>query len=195
VNVTLVMVKADGSMKEIPIDREVVTIGRDDGMKLRIPVSSVSRRHCELRVTSTGVLIKDLGSSNGTFVNGHKVRDEELEAGDLVGVGPVVFVVRIDGEPRHIDAKDCYAAGSVGLDDDDDDFAAPTSDRGTVSSPARAATPPPAPAPAPASGSSKPPAIEPAAAKKSDDDEDDDDISDLLKDFDFGDDDDEPKKP
>lgn len=193
-NVTLVMVKADGSMKEIPIDREVVTIGRDDGMKLRIPVSSVSRRHCELRVTSTGVLIKDLGSSNGTFVNGHKVRDEELEAGDLVGVGPVVFVVRIDGEPRHIDAKDCYAAGSVGLDDDDDDFGAPKSDLGTVSRSPRAATPPPAPAPASASGSSKPPAVEPAAAKKSDDDEDDDDISDLLKDFDFGDDDDEPKK-
>jgi predicted component of type VI protein secretion system len=186
----LVMVKADGSMKEIPLDREVVTIGRDEGMKLRIPVSSVSRRHCEVRVTSTGVLIKDLGSSNGTFVNGHKVRDEELEAGDLVGVGPVVFVVRIDGEPRQIDAKDCYAAGSVGLDDEDDDFAMPQADRSTVTSPTR----PSAPAP----GASKPPASEPApvtpAKKNDDDDDDDEDISDLLKDFDFGDDDDEPKK-
>lgn len=186
-DVSLVMVKADGSSKEVKIDRDATIIGRDEHARFRIPLSSISRRHCEVRVDNDGVTVADLGSANGTYVNGKRVRQAELAPGDILCVGPIVFVVRIDGHPRNIDVKDSFAAGSV-TDDSDDTGEMPSPVSPTKSS-----------VPQPTSGSVPAPAPVPAAAKpaKGDDDDDDDgDINDLLKDFDFGDDDDDdvPKK-
>jgi pSer/pThr/pTyr-binding forkhead associated (FHA) protein len=45
------------------------------------------------------VRIEDLGSSNGTFHNGEKVQDAQLAPGDTVQIGPVTFLVQIDGVP------------------------------------------------------------------------------------------------
>lgn len=62
------------------------------------------------------LVVRDLNSSNGTYVNGERISGErELVPGDLLTVGDVVFVVRIDGHPKDIDAADSYAAGSVML--------------------------------------------------------------------------------
>lgn len=173
---TLVMVKEDGSSKEIPLDRDSIVIGRDEGARLRIPLPSVSRRHCELLMSKDDELVvKDLGSSNGTFVNGKKVRHQELSPGDLLAVGPVVFVVRISGHPKDIDAKDCYMAGVVGQDEGDDD------DDG----PARPPVAPPPPLSKPTAGAparGKPPA---PPSKDS--------LADLLKDLDLDDEDEQPR--
>ena len=95
---SLVMVKADGTSKEVPVDRDVFTIGREATNRLRIPLASVSRHHCELTKDDGELLITDKGSSNGTFVNGKRVKETELAPGDLVSIGPVVFVVRVDGD-------------------------------------------------------------------------------------------------
>lgn len=180
---SLIMVKSDGSSKEFVVPGEGVTIGRDAACRMRIPVPSVSRKHCELKIDDGEVVIADLGSSNGTFVNGKRVKQTELAPGDLLSVGPVVFVIRIDGHPRQIDAKDSYAAGAVveASDDSDVDMPSPTP-------PTRHAPPT-----GPAAAANKP--TGPAKPAPSDDDDDDENLSDLLKDFDFGDDDDDaPKK-
>ncbi len=171
----LVMVKADGSSKEIPLDRDVFVIGRDDHARLRIPLSSVSRRHCEIVKDDGELLVSDKGSSNGTYVNGKRVKETELAPGDLLCIGPIVFVVRIDGHPRQIDAKDSFAAGSVTEE----------SDGSSVH-----------PAPATRTTSLSKPATGGAGQPKNAGDGDDKPLSELLKDFDFGDDedDDEPKK-
>lgn len=186
--VALVMVKADGTSREILIDRPVTLIGRDEGAKLRIPVSQVSRRHCELVVEGSKVLIRDAGSSNGTYVNGRKTKQSELQPGDLITVGPFVFVVKINGVPKAIDAKDCYAAGTVGLEDDDDDDMPPTPTAKTATKPDPAAGKSPSPA------ASKPPTGKPSQGSTGKpsifDDDEDGDVSDLLKDFKFDDDDD-----
>ncbi len=50
-------------------------------------------------LTDDGIRIEDLGSSNGTYVNGQRIQDSELSAGDQVGVGPVQFIVQINGVP------------------------------------------------------------------------------------------------
>lgn len=181
-DVSLVMVKSDGSSRDVKLDRDATIIGRDEAARLRIPLSSISRKHCEVRVDSDDgtVSVADLGSANGTYVNGKRVRQAELAPGDLLNVGPVVFVVRIDGHPKTIDARDSYAAGSVTEDNDDSgEFPSPAS-------PTRQS--PPAAKGAPSGSAAAP-------AKKSGDDDDDDDISDLLKDFDFGDDDDDDAPP
>lgn len=186
---SLVMVKADGSSKDVAIDKSQTLIGRDEGARIRIPVPSVSRRHCVVEASGSLPTVKDLGSSNGTFVNGRKVRETELEPGDLLSVGPVVFVVRIDGNPATIDAKECFAAGSVGFDDDDDDDGPPP-----AAAPAPATTVS-APAPRPAAGPPSSAGAAPGRKPLLDDDDDDEDISKLLKDFKFDDDDDDDAPP
>jgi pSer/pThr/pTyr-binding forkhead associated (FHA) protein len=60
----------------------------------------VSRQHCILRVTPETVIVRDLGSRNGTLVNGQRVRGErQLGHGDQLQVGPLVFEIRLDETP------------------------------------------------------------------------------------------------
>lgn len=103
-NASLVLVQNDGSQKEIPLSRVRTVIGRETSCQIRIPVSAVSRQHCEVVAEGEKIVLKDLGSSNGTFVNRRRVSHTELAAGDIVGVGPAVFAVRVDGKPVSIDA-------------------------------------------------------------------------------------------
>jgi predicted component of type VI protein secretion system len=112
-NVTLVMVTGDGSAKELPIPKLPVTIGRGSECKLRVPLPAVSRTHCEILDEDDELVVRDLKSSNGTHVNRERVKQRELLPGDLLAVGPVVFVVKIDGHPKSIDAKDAWNNGSV----------------------------------------------------------------------------------
>lgn len=69
------------------------------GMECQIRPNSdlISRQHCLLRVTSEGAFLRDLGSRNGTLINGVLVtRERRLEDGDKVQLGPMVFEVLID---------------------------------------------------------------------------------------------------
>ena len=65
-------------------------IGRDAGNQIVLDDKLVSRCHAQLTVLDNGqVMIKDLGSSNGTFVNGNRVTESYLNTGDIVKCGPV----------------------------------------------------------------------------------------------------------
>ncbi len=114
--VSLVMVNASGDKKEFAVKRLPSTIGRGDDCDIRVPVASVSRKHCELLDDDEELVIRDLGSSNGTFVNREKVDSRELSPGDLLAIGPMVFVVRIDGHPQSIDAEAAFSGGSMSPD-------------------------------------------------------------------------------
>ena len=107
------MVTADGQTKDLPTLKLPITIGRADDCKLRIPSPAVSRHHCELLVDDDELIVRDLKSSNGTFVNKERVKQRELVPGDLLAVGSVVFVVRIDGHPKAVDPIIAYANGAV----------------------------------------------------------------------------------
>jgi hypothetical protein len=76
----------------IPIS-DTLVVGRDPGLGLSlVGESSVSRRHAEIAKGATGVVLKDLGSTNGTYVNGSKLQGETvLRAGDEVRFGAVSF--------------------------------------------------------------------------------------------------------
>lgn len=100
--VSLVMFKADGTRRDFPLTRERVVIGRKNNCDLRIPLSSVSRQHCEIRLEDERIKLRDLGSSNGTYHNSIRVQEAELAAGDEVVIGPVVFTVVVDGEPAEV---------------------------------------------------------------------------------------------
>ncbi len=116
-NATLLVIRADGQFQEITIRQDRVVVGRDRSAHLRVPARSVSRQHCEFVSEDGGIVVRDLGSSNGTFVNRERIQEAELNPGDLVSIGPAVFVLRIDGEPSDLDPADAHARGTVELED------------------------------------------------------------------------------
>jgi len=101
-DVKLVMFKANGQRKDFPIVKPSSVIGRAETCDLRIPLLSVSRRHCQMSISDDAVKVKDLASSNGTYVNNQRVSETELHAGDRLVIGPVVFTIQIDGQPEEI---------------------------------------------------------------------------------------------
>ena len=105
--VVLVMFRPDGQRRSFPVNRDVTVIGRREDCDFRIPLSDVSRKHCRLvKDKENGtVRAEDLGSSNGTFINGKKVKDATIGAGDTLSVGPVNFVLQIDGAPADEELK------------------------------------------------------------------------------------------
>ena len=100
--VNLVYFKEDGQSKSFSLDKPVSVLGRRVDCDLRIPLIGVSRQHCELLAKDGGVAVKDLDSSNGTFVNARRIQEQPLKPGDRLQVGPVLFTVQIDGAPEQI---------------------------------------------------------------------------------------------
>jgi len=73
----------------VVLDREhPVGIGRSKNNEMVLPVGMVSRRHAEVFFDGDAFAVRDLGSSNGTFVNGEKVETESLSDGDEIRIGP-----------------------------------------------------------------------------------------------------------
>jgi hypothetical protein len=93
------MFRSDGERRSFSIMRDMTVIGRREDCDLRIPLSDVSRKHCRLVRDGETLRLEDLGSSNGTYCNGERVQEAVLAPGDTLQVGPVQFVLQIDGQP------------------------------------------------------------------------------------------------
>ncbi|MBI1949764.1 MAG: sigma 54-interacting transcriptional regulator [Acidobacteria bacterium] len=76
----------------ICLDGERTSIGRDPGNQIQLSGMAVSRRHCLIELRGSEVTLTDLGSHNGTFVNGVPVKERRLDHGDQVRVGDSVFL-------------------------------------------------------------------------------------------------------
>jgi pSer/pThr/pTyr-binding forkhead associated (FHA) protein len=101
-DVKLVIFLPNGQRKDFSLKKPVTVIGRGEKCDLRVPVEPVSRRHCEIILSGSQLKVKDLASSNGTYVNNHRVNEAALHAADRLIVGPIVFTVQIDGVPEEI---------------------------------------------------------------------------------------------
>lgn len=100
--VTLVTFGKKGDLKSFDLAKPTTVLGRKTDADLRIPLSDISRSHCEFVLQNGSVKVRDLDSSNGTFVNGEQVTESDLGAGDVVRLGPVSFTVQIDGQPADV---------------------------------------------------------------------------------------------
>ncbi len=87
----LVVVEGHATREEIEV-RLPLTIGREQGVGLVISHPLVSRQHCTLTRRDGFLWVKDMGSSNGTYVNGQRVAEGKLEPGDRLTIGPLTFV-------------------------------------------------------------------------------------------------------
>lgn len=100
--VNLVLFKKNGSQRIFTLPSSVTVIGRRSSCDLHVPLKAVSRRHCQLNRDEGALKIRDLGSRNGTYLNGKRIDEAAIQAGDHMKVGPLTFVFQIDGEPEDV---------------------------------------------------------------------------------------------
>ena len=120
----------EGERRDLQLSTDNTVVGRRPDCDLRIQTRDVSRRHCEISLTDDAVTVRDLGSSNGTFVNGKRVAEATLGPGDQLQVGPVVFVVQVDDKPAQIDPVASLPMTGI---EDEAEAAAPTEGPGELS--------------------------------------------------------------
>jgi predicted component of type VI protein secretion system len=97
--VVLVMFTSDGQRRSFALPKNATVIGRREDCDVRIPLGEVSRKHCRLSAGEDELRIEDMGSSNGTFLNGVRIQEATIQPGDSLQIGPIAFTVQIDGVP------------------------------------------------------------------------------------------------
>lgn len=119
--VRLLVTHKKANTRQVRLGPETM-IGRAPECQLRIASTEVSRRHCRIQITDRTICVSDLGSANGTFLNGQQIPSSlnvQIVNGDVLQIGPVQFVVECG------DASMLAPAGAdVGgdLSDTADDF-------------------------------------------------------------------------
>ncbi len=87
-----------GSRYDLTAHEGAMSIGRDAGNAIQLEDNEVSRRHAEIRHIGDTLVVGDLKSSNGTYLNNRKIERAELTSGDHLQVGRTVFVFSRDRE-------------------------------------------------------------------------------------------------
>ncbi len=113
-------VTSGSEVKEYPLDQPVTSIGRSTDNRIMLDDTQASRRHAEVEWAEGKPRITDLGSSNGTLVNGVRIKANvpyPLKAGDAIGIGSYVLAVRslpVTGETAaHSAARTPAATGGT----------------------------------------------------------------------------------
>ena len=90
----LVSIYGPGLGRRWSLDREELVVGRDAGCDVSLPIDTVSRRHCRVRVRGEAISVMDLGSTNGTAINDTTLAanlETALRSGDRLRVGSAIL--------------------------------------------------------------------------------------------------------
>ena len=88
----LIVIKGADEAKQFELNGSMLGVGRDTNNEIRLHDTEVSRRHAEFRQTAEGYQLVDVGSANGTFVNGQPIQEVVLRAGDHIQIGQTILV-------------------------------------------------------------------------------------------------------
>ncbi len=92
--------------KEMPLAAGENVVGRDRNADVSIDDSTISRRHARIRIAGKGATIEELGSKNGTFVQGKKIeKPRRLSDGDRIQVGSIVLTFREFSPEKSTDTR------------------------------------------------------------------------------------------
>ena len=98
---TYILTYADGTTeKEQKLPNGTFVVGRGTSCDLVLNDSSVSRKHAQFAVSATGCMVTDLGSSNGTYLNGQQIEKAQLGDGDRLVLGHVQLKVRCEASEK-----------------------------------------------------------------------------------------------
>jgi len=111
----LVVLSGPLAGQTLPLSAEGLAIGRHADNGLQVHDLAASRHHCVLELVEGGFRLRDLGSRQGTFVNGRPVQERLLEEGDMIAVADTLlsFQVQDDpdrGEPRLLAGEEAFTA-------------------------------------------------------------------------------------
>lgn len=84
-----------GRACELQTDR--TTIGRVEDNTFHIADPSISSHHCEVQLRGSDIVIRDLNSTNGTFINGNKIEESILKPGQILRLGQVELKLEVEG--------------------------------------------------------------------------------------------------
>jgi transcriptional regulator with GAF, ATPase, and Fis domain len=87
------------------VGSEIARIGTADGNDLVLADRTVSRFHCEVSVRGNTIVIRDCGSTNGTLIDGVRVREAEIPPGTLVRIGGSALRVELGEEPAFVEVS------------------------------------------------------------------------------------------
>jgi len=97
---TLVVVRGSLAGEEYALDRDKLVLGRGPGVDLAFEDTEMSSQHVAIEFSGEGFRVGDLGSTNGTFVNGKPVHAKDLKSGDRIELGRHLFQFRLEVRPR-----------------------------------------------------------------------------------------------
>jgi len=89
---SLFVIRGNDQGSRFELEESILRLGRDSASPIQIHDTEVSRQHAEIRRTERNYAISDLGSSNGTFVNGKRIKRHELASGDQIQVGRTLML-------------------------------------------------------------------------------------------------------
>jgi pSer/pThr/pTyr-binding forkhead associated (FHA) protein len=95
----LVLLSAGMTGRTHDLKTEKTTVGRVEDNTFPIAEPSVSSHHCEVLLRGNDVIIKDLNSTNGTFINGEKVSESPIKPGQILRLGQVEMRLETDAPP------------------------------------------------------------------------------------------------
>lgn len=97
------LVSADG-LPSVELEKDLTLVGRDEDCDVRLDHKSISKLHCVIVKTDGLLLVRDLGSTNGTRVNGQRVRRAALLPNDALAVANLRFQVLFGADLEAADA-------------------------------------------------------------------------------------------
>jgi len=100
-----------GRTQELKVDK--TTIGRVEDNTFQIAEPSVSSHHCEVLLRGSDIVVKDLNSTNGTFINGEKVTEKTLKPGEVLRLGQIEMRLEVEGAPGAAPAPAASAASAA----------------------------------------------------------------------------------
>jgi pSer/pThr/pTyr-binding forkhead associated (FHA) protein len=89
------LISSDGRQFAVAIGSTV--IGRGEGAQVRLADVGISRQHARLDYDGSRMVLTDLGSTNGTTVNGNRINAAALQHGDVIQLGTTTLTFRLDG--------------------------------------------------------------------------------------------------
>jgi predicted component of type VI protein secretion system len=93
----LVVLSEGFTGKTVELKAEKTTIGRVEDNAFQITEPSVSSHHCEVILRGNDVVIKDLNSTNGTYINGEKISETVLKPGQILRLGQLEMRLEVEG--------------------------------------------------------------------------------------------------
>lgn len=90
----VLLLSHDGRTQTFSLSKEKITLGRHETNDITLPEITVTGKHAVITINMDGISIEDLGSTNGTFVNGERIRKRRLSPGDIVNLGKVQLTLK-----------------------------------------------------------------------------------------------------